>query len=150
MKLSIKADVAKIRKDIKSIEKKLYRMDDTIKKIATTVRNDIVKRTERGIDVNGSAFTPYSKDYQTYKKIKGKDSGKVNMRFSSRMMKDMKVFKKRKGVIVIGFATKESNDKAYRHIKGDGVPKRKFFGLSKKNKRFITKSIRAAARKAIK
>jgi hypothetical protein len=53
----------------------------------TAVRHEIQARTERGVDVNGKAFKPYSKAYIESEDFmrQGKNPNKVNLMLTGRM-----------------------------------------------------------------
>lgn len=102
----------------------------------------IRKRTEAG---QGISFTgdqgrpvklkaPYSKTYASTLDFKaaGKSRGNVNMKLTGDMLGLMDIVSQDGNSITIGWSDREENAKAYNHSVGDTVPKRPFFGVSKK------------------
>ena len=55
---------------------------------AGNIEAGMIKRTQRGLDVNLKSFDPYSKEYKAYKRKKGR-SGKVDLTFTGNMLNAM-------------------------------------------------------------
>lgn len=88
---------------------------------------EIVRRTQSGIDVNGSPFKAYSKEYAAYKKKKGRNAT-PDLTFSGKMLGSIKATVKAtatKFFAEIKFSSATEAAKAKGNLK-----KRKFFGLS--------------------
>jgi hypothetical protein len=92
----------------------------------------IPKRTQSGLDKNDQPFKGYSSQYQKYKVSKGR-KGNVDLVFSGAMFQALqsKVELIKNTLIGSVFVSAEQADKARRHIRGDGVPKRDFLGFTK-------------------
>lgn len=120
----------------------------------------IRQRTESG---NGMSFksngsgnpvklkAPYSKEYADSLDFKafGKSRGKVNMKLTGDMLGLMDVTKIDGNKITIGWTDSEENAKAFNHSTGDTVPRRPFFGVSKKELQEIKKEFSSEIREAV-
>jgi len=113
-------------------------------KIGGIMIKDIQKRTHSGKDVNFSNFEKYSESYKEYKmnaKNKGKSSitynGGVNMSFTGNMLNLIKKDMISRNAIKLYFGSKRELTKAIKHITGDGVPVRSFWGLDEKQLKFL-------------
>ncbi len=96
--------------------------------------DEIVKRTESGVDKNGSSFTPYSDSYKksTIFKIYKGSKRTPDLHLSGEMLADMDILKMTKTSVTIGFPGSEQEAKAHGHINGsNNLPRRDFFGLPK-------------------
>jgi len=89
----------------------------------------IKARTKSGVDADGRAFVPYSADYAKYRNEKGRQDSPVDLTFHGRMMGNMASQTISNGAEVF-FRDSQRGDIAARHNYGDGVPERRFFGLS--------------------
>ena len=115
--------------------------DKQLIKIASQVRNDIMKRTLSGKDVNERTFKPYAPMTVEIRKKAGRPTSKVNLSFYHHMLPMMKTSKVSYGA-EISFPDEAERGKARRHNFGKGrLPKREFFGLSKKNINYVEKEI---------
>jgi hypothetical protein len=97
--------------------------------------DEIVKRTESGIDKNGKSFKAYDADYRksiTFKIYKG-NQRRVDLHLSGEMLASMDVTKITRTGLVLGFVSDDQEAKAHGHINGGGfnnsLPVRDFFGL---------------------
>lgn len=121
----------------------------------------IRSRTQAGQGVSFSAGgsgrpvklkAPYSKEYADSLDFKafGKSRGKVDMKLTGDMLGLMDVIQIEGNKITIGWNDSTENAKAYNHSVGDTVPRRPFFGVSKKELKEIKDEfgdeIRAAIR----
>ena len=104
-------------------------------RIAQRVIDYMKERTqEANVDVNGRAFAPYSKAYTestVFKLLKG-NSKDVNMTLTANMLADVDVLSESSRSITVGFRDPTEILKAYNHNVGDTVPRRQFFGVTKK------------------
>ena len=105
--------------------------------LADLVIEHIYDRTDKGLDVNGKRFKPYSEEYKgsLAGKIGGKGS-KVNLQLSGDMLAAMTLLKQEKGKITIGWDDQTERAKAEGNIIGSyGQPSenpekaRPFFGI---------------------
>ena len=120
----------------------------------------IRKRTSEGTGMSFSGGSgrevklkgPYSKEYADSLDFKafGKSRGKVNMSLTGDMLGLMDVIQVDGNKITIGWEEAEENAKAYNHSVGDTVPRRPFFGVSKKELKDIKKEFGSEIREAIK
>jgi hypothetical protein len=102
-------------------------------RIAQRVVEIILDRTEKGVDVNGSRFAPYSKEYKKSLAFKAfKKGNKVNLELTGQMLGTMEVLDTTGSQIEIGWEDPVENAKAFNHNTGDTLPKRRFFDLSEK------------------
>lgn len=146
MPLKLKSDLSKLINNVKRSKKRLNNLDNEIKKIANEVKSNIIRDTASGIDVKGRAFTPYSKKY-----AREKGSSKVNLRLKGDMLNSMRIRRLRKNKYELSFSGNLENIKASVHNKGiNKMPKREFFGISKKSKSVIKKLINNFGKKVIK
>lgn len=95
--------------------------------------DEIVKRTESGIDKKDNAFKPgYSTIYKKstiFKIFKGAKRT-VDLHLTGEMLADLDVIKVNRNSIVLGFPSTEQEAKAHGHINGgNNLPVRDFFGL---------------------
>jgi len=126
-----KQQLAKIKSNLAKTKTKV-----TSKRIMDTLllqlKNDIFLRTNSGKDVNNVAFSAYN---AFYAKSEGKTI--VNLTKTGTMLNAMtqKVLSKTKGIIFFvnaGYAGSKETARsvARKHMLGEGVPKREFFGVS--------------------
>lgn len=95
--------------------------------------------------------SPYSKAYADSLDFKafGKSRGNVNMTLTGDMLGLMDVIQIDGNKITIGWDDPTENPKAYNHSVGDTVPRRPFFGVSKKELQEIKKEFGSEIREAI-
>ena len=142
---------------IKATTKTISKVQKTTNDLPKTIFNydfktGIIKRTQKGLDMQMKAFTGYSAAYKKQKmKRKYKSyNGVVNMTLDFNMLASI-ARKKIVGGVRYYFNNKKEEDKAVAHQKGLGnLPKRKFFGIDKRQKKtamkFINKKIRVSTR----
>ncbi len=96
--------------------------------------------------------SPYSKEYSDSLDFKafGKSRGNVNMTLTGDMLGLMDVIQIDGNSITIGWNDAEENAKAFNHSVGDTVPRRPFFGVSKKELQDIKKKFGDEIRNAVK
>lgn len=106
--------------------------------------DEIVNRTQSGINKNGRQFTKYSSSYKESLvfEIYGKTS-EVTLTLTGEMLASMGVTATPPRKVVIGFQSNEQEAKAHGHIFGGGykrsLPVRDFFGLPQKRQTEILK-----------
>lgn len=88
-------------------------------------------RIGEGLDVNMNPMRKYSSEYKESPEFiaAGKDDT-VNMKLTGDMLGSIDIIKQSGNKVTIGFSDREQELKAYRHIVGDSVPVRNFFGIS--------------------
>ena len=103
--------------------------------LANEIKTDIIKRTQKGLDIHNRPFTAYSK---SYKEWKSKGYGNtVNLTVSGDMLNSITWREIPKG-IEFYFSNNESNKKAYDNtIKND----REFFNIDPIQKEKILKKL---------
>ena len=115
--------------------------DKQLIKIASQVRNNIMRRTLSGKDVDEKAFKPYHPLTVKMRQKAGRPTSKVNLSFYHHMLPMMKTSKVSYGA-EISFPDEAERKKGTYHNFGIGkMPKREFFGLSKKNINYVEKEI---------
>lgn len=110
--------------------------------------NLIIERTQSGVDVNGKAFKPYSKEYADFK---GVSSGDVDLTFMGDMLTAING-QADSDKIILFIDDERETAKAYGHISGfeghptipNGKYKRKFFGLKPEEAELIASKIEEA------
>jgi hypothetical protein len=104
--------------------------------VAEGVIEFIKQRTDKGLDVNGNRFAPYSESYVESKdfELADKSKNEVNLRLTDEMMESMQVIDSGRGFITIGFESgTEANDKAVWQQRSDNGPSRQFLGIAEKD-----------------
>lgn len=124
----------------------LLKVEPTVlDKVGAYAIQAITDRTHNGVDVYGRRFAPY-KPSQLKRRI---DAGRglgVDLDFNGNMLASMKYRKTNKSVIIY-FNAKDEMLKAHGHHFGNpkkGLPKRRFFGLSRKEKKKVMEMLRRA------
>jgi len=140
--LKIVTNAGLVIKNIKNRAKRLDKSSDkAIQKVTAAIATHIKERTLKGRDKNGKSFKEYSNSTLEYKQKRGGKffNGNVNLNDSGKMMSSMQSKRISSKVGVVRFTRKEEAVKALKHIQGKGkLPKRNFFGLSKRETtRFI-------------
>ena len=106
----------------------------------------ILERTDKGIDLNKRKFTAYSPMYSA---LKGKSV--VNLQDTNKMLQsiDSKILNKNK--VQIYFRSQSQAKKALWHQQGMGkLPQRKFFGYNLATEKVIRRSFEQIIKKEIK
>ena len=114
-------------------------------KVGAYALQAITDRTHSGKDVDGKSFKPYTHDYLRNRTYAGR-SGKVDLNFKGNMLAAMKYRNTGKSVILY-FNAKDEMLKAHGHHFGNpkkGLPRRRFFGLSRKERKHIIEMIKNA------
>lgn len=116
------------------------KLDKSVVKVASQVRNRIARRTRRGVDYQGSPGVKLNSKYATYKASKGRKPIR-NMSFYGDMLNDMAVRKTQYGAKIY-FPDAFQRKKARIHTLGEGKqPKFEFFELSTSDRNYIYNSI---------
>lgn len=115
---------------------------DERERIADDVIEFMKRRSERGKDVDGERFVPYSETYINSLdfKIAGKSRRNVNLHLSGDMLEAITLLSHKKGKLVIGFENgSEENARADGNIRGsygrspDPSKARDFLGIADKD-----------------
>ncbi len=128
-------------------------MAERLQAALMTIRGDIIKRTQNGLDADDRPFIKYSDSYKElkdggkFKRGKKSRGATVNLTLEGRMLDAMqvRVFPDNKGNTegVINFPNRAEAEKARRHNEGlDGMPKRRFFALGKDQLRQLVNKLR--------
>ena len=132
-----------LEKELNQTAKEIKNIPAQIVKVLSTVRNNILKTTTSGTDLNDTAFEKYSKIYKDIRLENSRQASPVSLTWTGNMLRAMKAFKISEGG-EIRFDSTRANDLAVKHNEGKGVPKREFFGLNKKNMDYIEKKLSAS------
>lgn len=132
------------------LKKDLAFTQDDLRYAAERQRDRIVKRTGQGLDVDGIPFKTYSNKYAERKSKTGRDSGIVDLTWSGRMLKALKVNQVSAtnpgGFFVLGIYGAEGVRAAV-HDGGLGkAPRRKFMGVTQQEKFLIARDIASRAK----
>ena len=123
--------------DFTRIKKRIDGIGQNLPIIGNNIVYGIVRRTQRGLDVNNKKFKRYSKGYGKYK-AKEYGSKDVNLTQSGKMLNSI-TWRKTKNGIRIYFRSREESQKAHGNQKR---MKRVFFGLDKEQIKYIKKEIK--------
>jgi len=120
--------------------------------IGQSIAIRIARRTTRGVDFEGDAFTEYSDGYRI-QKAKEVGAGPVNLTLSGQMLNDIKVTAATERSCELGFSTfgkgsrrgtmvqrsrsMGANDKAFYATEGSHGVRRQFFELSDEDEQFV-------------
>lgn len=132
-------------------------IDNEDKRVALTpiVQRDVIKqefgnrlvdvildRTDSGVDKNGRPFKKYSKAYKKSDAFAAYNkTDEVNLELTGAMKSDLSIISVGRSTVTLGFTDSEQEEKALRHINGDGVPVRDFFGVPDEVQREILEDI---------
>jgi len=106
----------------------------------------ILERTDKGIDINKSKFVSYSPMYSA---LKGKTT--VNLQDTNRMLQSIDSKVRNKNKVQIYFRSQSQAKKALWHQQGMGkLPQRKFFGYNLATEKVIRRSFEQFIGKQIK
>jgi|GEM_PF-5497070 phage gpG-like protein len=98
-------------------------------RLGLKVKQNILRRTKDGVDINKTAFKPYSPSYFIQKSVTHTDTT-VNLQNSNRMLASIQVSANDNSSMLF-FADAENSEKALVHNSGiNGMPKREFFGVN--------------------
>lgn len=118
----------------------LKNLESQVKKalgeIAGDMKDQIVRRTQSGEEIEGGGFKKYSKSYAEFKKESGRPSDPPNLTFSGNMLQSIQTRVNEAGsgkyIAEIGFSNAVAEKKAR-----ENQFRRPFFGFSKKQEREI-------------
>jgi len=131
------------------IERKVKAFKDdkgVICKIATDMRSRLVSRTKKGKDHKDSGFTEYDDSTKRQKIEIGRSPNLVDMTDTNTMLKGVAVGCHRNyAMIYAGARTKVG----MKHQKGKGLPKRAWFGYTKKSEKKARKDYEKHLNKAL-
>lgn len=140
----------------RKLKKRIEPMWKAFQKAVETEKEVIRSRTQQGLDVEGRPFEPYSpkspgSNWKSKRERLGYQTGHVDLTFKDAMFKALKVSFKRDGLkffATIFFNNRKQAQKAKGHHTGllgtvEFMP-RKFFGLSRTQRRTIISKIRNA------
>jgi len=134
----------------KKLQKDLAFTQDDLRYAADRQRDRIVKRTGQGIDLNGLPFKAYSDKYKAKKEKSGRDSGIVDLTWSGRMLKALKVSNVSDSAHQASFTLGvygEEGVRAAAHDAGLGkMPERKFVGANTEDRAAIGRDVTARMR----
>lgn len=107
-----------------------------LERAGVQLKEIILEKTDRGIDITGRRFAPYSRMYQ---ELKGKT--KVDLQDTNRMLQsiDSRVVNKTK--VQVYFRNQNMAKRALWHQTGQGnLPERKFFGFNNSTEKVIQRT----------
>jgi phage gpG-like protein len=134
----------------KKLQKDLAFTQDDLRYAAERQRDRIVKRTGQGLDLNGNAFHAYTDKYKARKEKSGRDSGIVDLTWSGRMLKALKVSNVSDSAHQASFTLGIYGEEGVRgavHDAGLGkMPQRKFVGANNEDRSAISKDVTARMR----
>lgn len=123
---------------------KLHGMTDgaPVDAIGAYVVQEIVDRTQRGIDMHGDAFKPYSEAHKKTRIKYGAQTSYVDLNMTGNMLASITHNVRGNTVTILLRAAKE-NAKAHGHYFGTkNLPRRKFFGIDAKMKKAIIQNLK--------
>ena len=116
-----------------------------LERAGVQLKEIILAKTDRGIDVKGRRFAPYSK---MYSELKGKT--RVDLQDTNRMLQSMKSRVVNNYKSQVYFNDMGMGKRAYWHQTGSGnLPERPFFGFNKKVENVIKKQFENLVSKEI-
>lgn len=98
----------------------------------------INQRTLSGKDLEGSKFQRYSKEYA---EKKGVTRDSVDLFLKGDMLDSIEPVEKTKNTVTFGILGSTEALKSYNHNTGDTLPKREFFGITRKEAEAIIKRV---------
>ena len=122
---------------------------DLLTSFGQEVIDIILNRTEEGKDISGKNLKGYKEDYIDSEVFEafGKSPREINMILRGQMLRDLDILEINGSKVTVGFSEDLQIKKAFNHNTGDtkGMPKRRFFGVLKKDIEQELKEIKAAA-----
>jgi hypothetical protein len=110
-------------------------------RIGAFVKFRIDERTARGVDVEGSAFRPYSPRYKLFRKKEGHPTSKVNLFFSGSMLSAL-TFSAKGDVAKVFFLPSQDPSGTSNPLKAFYLNKtRRFFAMSAEDIDLITRMV---------
>lgn len=131
---------------VKEMTEALKPTVDDVRYVAELHKGRIIARTSRGLDGNGQPFKEYTDAYAKRKANSGRDSGRVDLTWSGRMLKALMIHRITNRDYVIGVYGEEGI-RAAAHNYGSGkMPKREFVTLSPEDERLLADAVRRRMR----
>ena len=133
--------------------------------IGEAILEKIRDRTEKGKAIGGKAKLPafkgtkgspakgkYSARYVDSDEFKsfGKNQNELNMTLTGDMLGLMDIIKQTGNSITLGWDDSTENAKAFNHVTGDTVPRRRFFGVTNDELKEVKREFKDEIRQAIK
>src|ERR1700752_5174468 len=113
---------------VRAVKERIDRMRERLGPALADEAARIVVRTQRGQDVDGNSFAPYSKQYAKHRARKGRNTTPVDLTFTGNMLSAISTEGAEEGGATVG---KLSFNSAREAVKARGnQEKRPFFGLS--------------------
>jgi len=107
-----------------------------LERAGVQLKEIILAKTDKGIDVKGRRFAPYSK---MYSELKGKT--RVDLQDTNRMLQSITSRVKTKNKVQVFFRDQGMAKRALWHQTGQGnLPERKFFGFNDSTERVIQRT----------
>ena len=133
-----------IKELIVYFNKEKQKLDEVVEVLynsAKKVKDDMIKRTKSGLDVNKQTFKEYSDKYKKKKFKKVGNNSPVNLTYKNDMLSNWKVKKIENGASIY-FGGADNIKKASVHNYGEGKQKkREFIGLDEGNIDYILKEV---------
>jgi hypothetical protein len=109
-----------------------------LERFAVAAIDYMLVRTESGRDLHNNRFAPYSKSYKESLAFQafGK-SNQVDMKLTANMLGQMGLLEVKGSKFKLGWDDPTENAKAYNHNIGDTLPKREFFGLTRRQIEYV-------------
>lgn len=130
---------------IKNIKKAMPGMMNEM--LLTAQRHILIRIEKSGTDAKGQSMGSYSPAYREKRKKAGRKVGRVNLRFTSEMLNDLKPISissdGRKGIL--GFTLQEAKNKAKYTTQRYGT----WLGLPKRDQKKLTKVLSRELRKVV-
>jgi phage gpG-like protein len=123
------------------LSKDLQQNEQDMRYAADRQRDRMVRRTGKGVDADGQPFRPYSNKYAERKAKSGRDSGKVDLTWSGRMLKAMRTSRVTDRSFVIGIYGDEGVRAAVHNYGMGKAPVRKFMGANQQDRVSILKDV---------
>ncbi len=141
--------ISDLKESLNKIQAELI-TKELLEELGNEAKAMILERTNRGIDVHGKRFKPYSKSYAAKKAKRGPGSGTVDLRGSGSMLESIETtIDVSSAQAVIGISDPRQRVKASRHNYGSGNGsgrdrggKREFFGLGSQEIDLLTQKVR--------
>lgn len=106
--------------------------------IGDAIAVGVKKRTEEGKDVNHKKFKGYSDSYRKRRKKRGRQTERVDLNFTGRMMASLARGDTRKDEVKVGIFAANQQGKAAGHQHGSNdLPERRFIGISNKDRAIL-------------
>jgi len=134
---------------LSAISKKLGKLPKVepslLDKVGAYAVQAIIDRTHKGVDVDGRRFKPYTSSYLARRSNAGRGGG-IDLNYTGNMLAALR-YRALGRKVVINFGSKDEMLKAHGHHFGNpkkGLPRRRFFGLSRKERKHIMEMLKRA------